>query len=180
MLDARTLYSKIQNESEKTGWPVNHRGDIESDEMLLKRSALETPHREYIWILRDRGTCLIPLFEGIDPVHVENWSEGLFYHAIDDKLNSIPKAMAFSLIQEPPFNIKSCTSLPFLVDKMMRLLDSPWSRNEMFSLNNDNTNEASWGAWKNAFDESGNKLMVEFIANVQRQAATLTKLRLVA
>lgn len=180
MLDAQVIYSKIKKESEKTGWPVNHRGDIESDELLLKRAALETPHREYIWILRDSGTCLIPLFEGIDPVHVSNWSDGLCYHAIEDKLNSIPKEMALSLIQEPPFSIKSCTSLPILVDKMSHLLSSPWSRNEMFSLNNDKTNPASWESWKKAFNESGNQLMVDFITNVQCHAATLTKLRLVA
>jgi hypothetical protein len=180
MLDAQAIYSKIQKESELQGWPVNERGDLSSDEVLLKRAAIETPNREYIWVLRESGTCLIPLYEGIDPIHVEHWSEGLFYHVVGNKLNSIPKEMAFNLVNEPPFNVNACTSLPILVDKMDRVLCSPWSQNEMFSLNNDNTHIASWESWKKAFDESGNQLMVEFIANVQRQAATLTKLRLVA
>lgn len=180
MIKAIAIYSKILQESEQHGWPLNHRGDLESDEILLKRAEMENPNRQYIWILRDNGTCLIPLYEGIDPVHVENWSEGIFYHAVEDKLNSIPKEMAISLIKEPPFSLKSCTSLPILVDKMDRLLGSPWSQNEIFSLNNDSTNAASWESWKKAFNESGNQLMVDFIADVQRHAATLTKLRLVA
>ena len=180
MINAHVIYSKIQQESKLHGWPLTHRGDLESDEILLKRAEIETPNREYIWILRDGGTCLIPLYEGIDPVHVENWSDGRFYHAVDDKLNSIPKAMAFSLIKEPPFNIKSCTSLPMLVDKMDRLLGSPWSQNETFSLHNSSTNLASWESWKRAFNESGKQLMVDFIADVQRHATTLNKMRLVA
>lgn len=180
MIKAIAIYSKILQESEQHGWPLNHRGDLESDEILLKRAEMENPNRQYIWILRDNGTCLIPLYEGIDPVHVENWSEGIFYHAVEDKLNSIPKEMAISLIKEPPFSLKSCTSLPILVDKMDRLLGSPWSQNEIFTLNNDSTNVASWESWKRSFNESGNQLMVDFIADVQRHAATLQKLRLIA
>jgi len=180
MLDVKTIISKMQKISEEKQWPTSNADSLTHDELLLEKDFVEHPNREYIWILHADGTCLIPLYQGVDPVYVKYWPNNYYYHVVEDKLNSIPESMAESLICEPPFNIVSCTSLSALVDKMNSLLNEPASQNVIFDIENQRTTEASWSQWRNAFECCGNSLMVEFMDKVKEHAAKLTKLRLVA
>ncbi|WP_282109340.1 hypothetical protein [Shewanella algicola] len=170
----------MQKISEEKMWPVKNTDSLEHDEMLLNRDLIDHPNREYLWILRDDGTCLIPLYEGVDPMFVKYWPDNFYYHVVEDKLNAIPEALALSLIHEPPFNVNSCTTLSVLVDKMSRLLNEPSAQNEIFNIDGQKTSQSSWSQWKETFEFCGNELMVEFIEKVEIQATRLTQLRLVA
>lgn len=180
MLDAKSIYSKMQKISKEKNWPVTNVDSLEHDEILLTQDLTEHPNREYIWILREDGTCLIPLYEGIDPVFVKYWPNNFYFHVVEDKLNAIPEEMALSLIGELPFNINSCSSLSSLVEKMSRLLNEPSSQNQIFDIDGQKTTLSSWKQWQETFDFCGNTLMVEFMDKAIIQAARLTQLRLVA
>ncbi len=182
MLDAKKLIQKMELHSISFGLAEAYQSNLKIDYNLIKQAEIESNMTEYIWILRSNGTCLIPLYSGVNSLHVKAWNqeENEFFHVVGSAVNTINCDFAITLANEYPFNVSRVTSLELLVEKMDKLLMSPSIQSSAFDFVSSTTASNTWSQWREFFYQNENKMMSDFMDESIIQSKKLSKLRLVA
>ena len=135
---------------------VHYQSDLEIDRNILSAY----PNSEFVWALRECGTAMIPLYKGVDSVHITYWlreETTKFFHLTKDGIKEISKETVRKLAETPPFNPSSCDDAETLITRVNAVLGYGHERGWWES------NGKSWAEMENKFSNSSNKIMANFM-----------------
>ncbi|WP_345860787.1 hypothetical protein [Shewanella algae] len=166
MLDHSSIKIKMQEASKALALPVTNRGLLAFVEEEIRLASISEPTSEFVWVLRDYGTGLIPLYSGINPLFLgDKEQETKYCHIHGEEVEEIEYAKAKLLISKPPFSLKHM-SMGQITDSMHKLLSNTWMQTESFHTNLCSTDISSWASWREIFNDNGNEMMVSFMTKV--------------
>jgi hypothetical protein len=182
MLNAKEIINKMNELSNQFNMPTAYKEDLNIDYSIIKQAETQSNSTEYVWILRQNGTCLIPLYCGANPVHVTAWenSEHRYFHIAGSSVNQINYEFALSLANEYPFNPSKVTSMAQLMDAMDVLLSGSVVQSSAFEVVHLTSSVRSWSEWHRWFDSTSNTMMAEFMVKAIKQHKLLNDIRLAA
>ena len=169
---AKVTHVLMVAEANKLELPKNYQNDLKVHDLTTLN---RYPEEKFIWVLREDGTHLTPLYLGVDPVWVEGFkSDDRKYYEVDSKrgeLRCITHQEACLLINQPPLKElpESLTSLTAEVERILEFNHWRLFRvNETPALNN-------WSGWKDEFLTANNGLMYHFMNRVIDKREELMK-----
>ncbi|QIR16343.1 hypothetical protein [Shewanella aestuarii] len=182
MLNATEIIKKMTEISNSFDMPKAYKEDLNIDFSLIKQAETQSNSTEYVWILRENGTCLIPLYCGANPVHVSAWesSDYHYFHIAGANVNQINFKFALSLANEFPFNPTKVTSMSQLMADMDRLLSGSIVQSSAFEVVHLTTSLSSWSDWQKWFASTKNTMMAEFMIKAIKQHKLLIDIKLAA
>ena len=182
MLNATEIIKKMTEISQSLDMPKAYKEDLNIDFSLIKQAATQANTTEYVWIVRENGTCLIPLYCGANPVHVSAWEniDYHYFHVAGSNVNKINFKFALSLANEIPFNPSKVTSMSHLMVEMDRILSGSVVQSSAFDVVHLSSSQGSWGEWNKWFESTKNTMMVEFMTKAIKQHKLLIDIKLAA
>lgn len=151
------MFELLQAEVVKNpGLLVHYQSDLEVDKIILEAY----PNSEFVWVLRECGTAMIPLYKGVDSTHITYWvkeEKSKFFHLTRTEIKEISRENASFLAEKPPFNPALCDDAETLLEMVNAVLSDGHERGWWES------NGKSWAEMENKFSNSSNKVMAKFL-----------------
>lgn len=168
-VNANAMFTQLKALSNHLEMPKFFLGDLDIDHNILRKY----DGRQFIWLVREAGTCLIPLRSGYPETTVAFYlSYGPAYLVDPDKglIEQLTKEKALELIKLPPLDVTLFDSAETLISKVTDCIEK-W---DAWLFNRPNIDSSNWSAWVDFCESSENFVMADFVLKAQKQ---LTKLR---
>lgn len=149
--------------------PSSNEEDLQRDSQILNNFS----GCDFVWLLREKGTTLLPLKIGANPDHITYFVEGdraQVMHAFHFKSQSgavekISLSEAERLVYQSPTEI----SLTMTLDKLVAEVDAVLTRGKQFRLWGNSHSaiyqeDVSWSEWKAFFEAHHNSVMLNLMA----------------
>lgn len=166
-VNLESLSSSMMGISADLDLPKYFKEDLATDMKILKRFDKQPK----IWSLREAGTVLVPCGMGVDPAYVSNYLSDSIFFLIDSNksIKKIEPNEAMALFNKAPATLSRSMSNQELFDVVDGVLSEGceygiWGvfdrpKKENFNL---------WSDWLVYFQNSGNKIMIDFMAEAIR------------
>ncbi|MBB1390804.1 hypothetical protein H5185_15470 [Shewanella sp. SG44-6] len=141
-----------------------HEYDLKQDELVFD----EKLGCDFIWIVRENGTELVPLYRGFNPSLVtyltNRGCNSFFLITCTGNLSQIEAAKAVELIMTPPFRLTSFCNDKALREKVSQLLNTPRLNTSIFEQNVLSFDD--YIGWYDWFVKTKNHLMADVMNQV--------------
>ena len=124
------------------------------------------PQSEFLWLLRVEGSVMVPIKRGIHPAYVTEYlgrGPCFLVNPSSDRIEAVSKDTAFTLIHEPPAELRQCQTVDELIDVVSKTL-SEW---EVFIERHPDVSvlPVDWPKWLGHFEQADNNVMVRFLTD---------------
>lgn len=161
------LADEMRAISNEINLPLYFKEDLEIDIKALDRYE----NIPKIWSLREAGSVLVPLNLGVDPVYVTHYMKDSVFFYIDSNLNinKLDSSKAKELIMKAPAILNRKMTKTEVFDVVDGVLNKG-AKYGVWGIFKPITKESfsSWKEWLNHFQSSGNKVMIDFMAEAIR------------
>lgn len=177
MLEIKKIHEDLLKISTESGLPVSHKDDLVTDFEILKEFG--RANSDFIWILRQNGTVMVPIRRGIDPYHIKHWAtyENECYLITKGEVRRISHTIAHELADEEPFNPNHEIFEMDLVKKVRAVLDDHYVRSSVFDSVGLSSEPYTWESWQAWFKDTENKMMANWIRRCNKRYETLMQYR---
>ena len=161
------LSNRMMDISNNLELPKLFKEDLVADMKILNRFNKQPK----IWSLRETGTVLVPVGMGVDPVYVSNYTYNSTFFYIDSDMSivQIESKEALTRINQAPIALNRSMSSQELYSAVDGVLTEGcdygiWGVFERAKKENFDC----WSEWLTYFQNSGNKVMINFMAEALR------------
>lgn len=170
-MSIKTVIEKMKNHAESVDLPKFYKEDLEMDFSNLKKYG----NREYVWMLRECGSLLLPLRIGASPFLLEYYmrqdSTARFFHVKgfgEVTFKELKHKDVESLISQPPIEFGLINCPDDLISKVGKVLKDRNITTSGLVTKEMETTPIHWSEWKKFFD--GNN---DVMTNVMTRAINM-------
>lgn len=135
------------------------------EDLICHKQTMDSyPLSEFLWLLRENGSIVVPIKKGVNPAFVTeylNMGPCFLVSPTSKQIKAVNKDQATHLIYQPPADLSKCSNhleLVSIVSKVLEAWETFLERTPTVTVN-----PVDWPKWIAFFEQSDNQVMVRFI-----------------